>query len=150
MILVENQYSVGNVVRIGDKTGTVEDITLRMTSIRDLEGVVHFIPHSQVFTVSNMTYGWSRIVLDIRLAPTQDVDAAMRIILATARELKADKDFGPYIMADPDMLGVDSISAAAVVVKLLIKTRPLRRWVVKREFLHRLKKRFDEAGVKVA
>lgn len=150
MILVENQYSVGNVINIGGTTGTVEDITLRMTSIRDLEGVVHFIPHNQVTSVSNLTYGWSRVVLDINIASASDVDRAMAAIVETARELKSDERLGPDILGDPQMLGVDAISGAAVDVKLLIKTRPLRRWPVKREFLRRLKKRFDAAGIKLA
>lgn len=150
MILVENQYSVGNVVRIGDTTGTVEDISLRMTALRDLEGVVHFIPHSQVASVSNLTYGWSRIVLDVRVSSAEDPDRVMRELLAVARGLKADPQFGTQIVADPEMLGVDAVLGPAMTIKLLVKTRPLSSWPVKRELLRRIKRRFDELGIKFA
>jgi small conductance mechanosensitive channel len=148
MILIENQYSVGNVVRIGDTTGTVEDITLRMTALRDLEGVLHFIPHSQVASVSNLTYGWSRIVLDIPVSAKENADRVMDELMQLARALKADQSLGAQIVDDPEMLGVDSLDNNAMSIKFLIKTRPLFRWAVKREMLRRIKKRFDELGIK--
>jgi small-conductance mechanosensitive channel/predicted nucleic acid-binding Zn-ribbon protein len=150
MILMENQYSVGNVIKVGAVTGTVENITLRMTSIRDLEGVLHFMPHSQVLSVSNLTYGWSRIVMDIRVAGAEDPDRAMAAILEVTRELKRDPEFGPQILGEPEMLGVDQIGGTAMVIKVLVKTKPLNRWPVKRELLRRIKKRFDAAGIKIA
>jgi moderate conductance mechanosensitive channel len=150
MILMENQYSVGNVVKVGAVTGTVENITLRMTSLRDLEGVLHFIPHSQVLSVSNLTYGWSRIVMDIKVSVSEDPDKVMEMMLDVVREMKRDEQFGPQILGDPEMLGVDSIGAAAMVIKVLVKTKPLHRWPVKREMLRRMKKKFDAAGVKIA
>lgn len=150
MILIENQYSVGNVVRIGDITGTVEGITLRMTSLRDLEGIVHFIPHSQVTQVSNLTYGWSRIVLDVRVAAGEDVDRVMSVLMDVTRDLASDAEFGPQLVEKPEMLGVDSLASTGVVIKLLVKTQPLRRWAVKRELLRRIKKTFDVQGIKVA
>jgi moderate conductance mechanosensitive channel len=150
MILIENQYSVGNVVRIGEITGTVEGITLRMTSLRDLEGIVHFIPHSQVTQVSNLTYGWSRIVLDVRVAAGEDVDRVMTVLMEVAGDLASDPEFGPQLVEKPEMLGVDSVASTGIVIKLLVKTQPLRRWTVKRELLRRIKKTFDAQGIKVA
>ncbi len=131
-------------------TGTVENITLRMTSLRDLEGVLHFIPHSQVLSVSNLTYGWSRIVMDIKVNVNEDADKVMAAILEVARELKRDTDFGPQILGEPDMLGVDSIGGSAMVIKVLVKTKPLNRWPVKREMLRRIKRKFDAVGIKMA
>jgi small conductance mechanosensitive channel len=150
MILIENQYSVGNVIRVGDITGTVEGLTLRMTSVRDLEGVVHFIPHSQVSQVSNLTYGWSRIVLDIRVAADQDADRVMAVLMEVARGLTKDVEFGPQLIDEPQMLGVDSLAGSAMSIKLLVKTQPLKRWAVKRELLRRIKKKLDEVGIKLA
>lgn len=150
MILMENQYSVGNVVKIGAVTGTVENITLRMTSLRDLEGVLHFIPHSQVLSVSNLTYGWSRIVLDIKVNVNEDPDKVMGLIMGVANELQRDAELGPQILGDPEMLGVDQLAGASMVIKVLVKTKPLHRWPIKREMLRRIKKAFDAAGVKMA
>jgi len=150
MILMENQYSVGNVIKVGAVTGTVENITLRMTSIRDLEGVLHFIPHSQVLSVSNLTYGWSRIVMDIKVNAEEDPDRVIESLLGVGRRLKADAAFGSQLIGEPEMLGVDAIGGGATVVKLLVKTTPLNRWPVKRELLRRIKKQFDADGIRLA
>ncbi|MEX2560419.1 MAG: mechanosensitive ion channel domain-containing protein, partial [Pirellulales bacterium] len=147
MILFENQYSVGNVVKIGDVTGLVEDITLRMTMLRDLEGTAHFIPHGQVTMVSNLTYGWSRAVFDIGVAYKEDLDRVMEVLMTLAREMRGDPDFGHWIVDDPEMLGVEAFGDSAIVVKFIVKTRPLRQWAIKRELLRRIKQRFDELGI---
>lgn len=147
MILVENQYSVGNVVRMGSISGAVEDITLRMTVLRDEEGVVHFIPHSQVTTVSNLTYGWSRAVFNVKLGYGEDIDRIMNELLELGRELRQDDAFESDILDDPEMLGVDSLGDNSLQIKFLLKTRPLRQWAVKREMLRRIKLRFDELGI---
>ncbi len=149
MVLMENQYSVGNVIKLGEVSGVVEDITLRMTVLRDLEGIVHFIPHSQVGTVSNMTYGWSRAVFDIGVSYNEDVDKVMLVLMDLAQDLRNDEIFGPYMLGEPEMLGVDALGDSAVVIKFFIKTRPLRQWLVKREMLRRIKSRFDELGIEI-
>lgn len=149
MILVENQYSVGNVIKIGDISGTVEDISLRMTVLRDLQGVVHFVPHSQVSTVSNLTHGWSRVVMDVGIAYREDVDRVMEVLMDLARELRDDETFGPKMLGDPEMLGVDALGDSAVVIRFLVKTRPLKQWEVKRELLRRIKNRFDKLGIEI-
>ncbi|HEX6963523.1 MAG TPA: mechanosensitive ion channel family protein [Lacipirellula sp.] len=149
MILVENQYSVGNVVRIVDVTGVVEDITLRMTVLRDEEGAVHFVPHGQVTVVSNLTHGWSRAVLRISVGYGENVDRVMTVLMEVARELQADEKFGEFIVGDPEMQGVDAFGDSAVVVKLLVTTKPLKQWAVKRELLRRIKGKFDELGIEI-
>ena len=150
MMLVENQFSVGNVVRIGDITGTVEDVTMRVTVLRDLEGVVHFIPHSEADKISNLTYGWSRQVFDVRVGPAEDPDRVMKLLMDVARELKSDHEHGAHILEEPQMLGVDSVSGAGTVIKFLVKARPANRWIIKREMLRRIKKTFDAQGIKLA
>jgi small conductance mechanosensitive channel len=149
MILVENQYSVGNVVQINSTQGLVEDMTLRITTLRDLEGVAHFIPHSQIQTVSNLTHGWSRVMLDVGVAYKEDVDHVMQVLLELAREMRKDPEFGPLIVDEPEMLGVDAFADSAVVIKLIVRTRPLKQWAVKRELLRRIKNRFDELGIEI-
>lgn len=147
MILAENQYSVGNVIRIADTTGVVEDITLRVTVLRDEEGTVHFIPHGQVIKVSNLTHGWSRAVFKVKVAYDEDVDRVMEVLMDLAREMRDDEQFGPQMLGQPEMQGVEAFDESAIIVKFLVKTRPLMQWSVRRELLRRIKNRFDQLGI---
>lgn len=149
MVLMEQQYMIGDVVTIGNTTATVERITLRITVLRDLKGRVHFIPHGQITTVTNLTHEWSRAVFDIGIAYKEDADAAMEVLLELGRELRADPKFSWMILEDPIMLGVDDFADSAVVIRLTMKTRPLSQWEVKREMLRRIKRRFDELGIEI-
>jgi small conductance mechanosensitive channel len=149
MILSESQYGVNDVVRIADTAGLVERITLRITVLRDLEGVVHFIPHGEVTKVSNMTHGWSRAMFDIGVAYKEDTDRVMDVLIEIANDLREDRDFAPLILDSPEMLGVDAFGDSSVVIKFLIKTKPLKQWAVKREMLRRIKQRFDELNIEI-
>ncbi|MBI3466370.1 MAG: mechanosensitive ion channel [Planctomycetes bacterium] len=149
MILLENQYTLNDVVRIGEIAGQVERITLRVTVLRDLQGVVHFIPNGQIASVSNLTHGWSRAVFDIAVAYKEDVDRVMSVLIDLGQELRKNPAFGPLILEDLTMLGVDEFGDSAVVIKFYIKTRPFQQWTVKREMLRRIKKRFDELGIEM-
>ncbi|HEY7316027.1 MAG TPA: mechanosensitive ion channel domain-containing protein [Candidatus Binatia bacterium] len=149
MILMEDQYRVGNVVQINNRSGVVEDISLRMTTLRDLEGIAHFVPHGQITTVSNLTRGWSRVVLDIGVAYKEDVDRVMEVLMELAREMRKEPQFSLLILEDPEMLGVDAFADSAVVIKFIVRTRPLKQWIVRRELLRRIKNRFDELGIEI-
>jgi moderate conductance mechanosensitive channel len=149
VILLENQYKLNDVVRIGTIAGQVERITLRMTVLRDLEGNVHFIPNGQILSVCNKTHGWSRAVFDIPVAYKEDVDQIMRLLVDVSKGVQRDPQFAPLILEDPTMLGVDSLGDSAVNIKFYIKTKPLQQWTVKREILRRIKKRFDESNVEI-
>jgi small conductance mechanosensitive channel len=149
MLLLEDQYGINDVVKINDISGAVEEITLRVTRLRDLEGVVHFIPHGSITVVSNMTHGWSRAVLDVGVAYKEDADRVMQVLLEIAAELRQDPEFGPFVLDAAEMLGVDNLGDSAVVVKMCVKTQPLKRWAVKRELLRRVKRRFDELGIEI-
>ncbi len=149
LVLIEDQYRVGNIIRVGDVVGTVEDITLRMMAIRDLSGTLHFIPHGQVASISNLTYGWARVVFDIGIAYKESVDKTIELLLQLANELKQDKEFGKYIVGEPEMLGVDEFADSAVVIRFLVTTKPLKQWMIKRELLRRIKNAFDERGIEI-
>jgi small conductance mechanosensitive channel len=127
----------------------VEHISLRTTVLRDLEGVVHFIPHGTITTVSNLTHGWSRALFDIDIAYTEDIDRVMEVLLALGRALRQDPMYGPLILDDPEMLGVDVLADSSVILKFFLKTRPLQQWTVKREMLRRIKNKFDELGIEI-
>jgi small conductance mechanosensitive channel len=149
VMLLENQYDVNDIVKIGGTAGLVERITLRMTVLRDLEGVVHFIPHGEVKTVSNLTQGWSRALFDIGVAYKEDADRVMKVLVELGKELRQDPYYGDLIMDDPEMLGVDSFGDSAVVIKFFIKTRPQKQFTIKRELLRRIKRKFDELGIEI-
>lgn len=149
MILLESQYTVNDVVKLGDLSGQVERITLRLTVLRGLDGTAHFIPNGQITSLSNLTHGWSRALFDVGIAYKEDVDQVMAILMDLGRELRRDPMFAGLILDDPEMLGVDSLADSAVVIKFLIKTRPLKQWTVKREMLRRIKRRFDELGIEI-
>ena len=149
MVLLEQQYVLGDVIKIGEISGQVENITLRLTVLRDFEGRVHFIPHGQITTVTNMTHGWSRAVIDIGVAYDQDADRVIGVLTELARELRADPQFGPLILEDASMLGVDTLGDSSVVIKFGIKTRPAKQWDVRREMLRRIKRRFGELGIEI-
>lgn len=149
MILLENQYRAGNVVRINKTTGIVENMSLRITVLRDLEGITHFIPHGQIVEVSNLTHGWSQVVFDIGVSYNEKVDEVMEVLMELGAEMKEDLVYGKMIIEDMEMCGVDKFADSSIVIRFLIKTRPLKQWIVKREMLRRIKNRFDERGIEI-
>ncbi len=149
MILLEDQYAVNDVVKINTVGGKVEKITLRMTVLRDNSGTAHFIPHGSITTVSNMSHGWSRCNLEIGVAYHEDVDRVLDVLRDLGAEIHADPTFGPLILEAPEVPGVDSLADSAVVVKMLIKTKPTKQWEVKREMLRRIKHRFEQLGIEI-
>ena len=149
MILSENQYRIGNVVRINELSGVVEDISMRMTMLRDVEGIAHFVPHSEIRTVSNMSHGWAQALVDVRVGYREDIDRAMRELEQVARAMQHDATYGPLILAAPELWGVEELADSAVVVRLVVRTRPLKQWEVKRELLRRIKNRFDQLGIEM-
>jgi len=149
MILLENQYGINDVVKVGEIGGLVERVTLRVTVLRGLDGTLHFVPNGQITTVSNMTHGWSRALFDIGVAYKEDVDRVMDVLMDLGKQMRTEPEFKYLILDDPEMLGVDSFGDSAVVIKFFIKTRPLQQWTVKRALLRRIKKKFDELGIEI-
>lgn len=147
IVLLEQQYMLNDVVKLGGVSGQVERITLRMTVLRDIEGHVHFIPHGQITTVTNMTHGWSRALFEITISYGSDIDRATRVLMELARDMRRDPAYAALIIEEPAMLGVDKLGDHGVLIKFFIATRPLQQWTVKRELLRRIKLRFDEEGI---
>jgi small-conductance mechanosensitive channel len=149
LVLFEDQYGVDDFIRVGDVSGTVERITLRVTILRDLEGIVHFVPHGSITTVSNLTHGWSRAMLEVQVAYKEDVDRAIGVLRDLAGDLRRDPYFGLAVVDEPRMLGVDALGDSGVTIKFFLETKPARQWEVKREMLRRVKKKFDELGIEI-
>lgn len=149
MVLLEDQYGIKDIVRIGTITGRVEKITLRMTMLRDMEGVVHFIPHGTITTVSNLTHGWSRAMIEVTVAYKENVDRVIEILRELAIDLRKDAEFGKMIIEDPEMLGLETLGNFGVSIRFLVKTVPMQQWTIKRELHRRIKKKFDELGIEI-
>lgn len=149
MILMEDQYSVGDIVEIGSVTGSVERVSMRVTVVRGLDGNLHFIPNGSMTVVTNLSHGWSRAMFDIGVAYREDPDRVMAVLMELAGEMRQDETFKPMILDDPQMLGVDTFADSSIVIKFFIKTKPTKQWEVRRELLRRIKKRFDELGIEI-
>jgi small conductance mechanosensitive channel len=149
-MLVEDQYGVGDVVDLGDASGVVEAVGLRVTRVRDVNGTVWYIRNGEVLRVGNQSQGWARAVLDVGIAYSEDVARAESILLDVANGLRADEEFGPLVLEEPEMWGIESVTADSVVLRLVVKTQPLQQWVVARELRRRIKDRFDAEGIHVA
>jgi len=148
-LLIEGQFGVGDIVRVGDVSGLVEAITIRTTILRDSHGVVHIIPNGSISRVSNMTKNWSRAVLDIGVAYRENVDRVMDVMRDVGRELRADPEWAPLILEDCEVLGIDSFGDSAVVIRMNTKTLPLKQFPVARELRRRIKNRFDLEGIEI-
>ena len=148
-ILMEGQFGIGDVVRVGQTSGLVEKITLRTTVLRDVHGVVHVIPNGEITTLSNLTKSWSRALLEIGVAYKEDVDHVMAVLLELGQELYDDPDWRPLLLEPPVVPGVEAFADSAVVIRVMVKTLPLKQWDVAREFRRRIKNRFDKEGIEI-
>lgn len=149
-MIAEDQYGVGDVVDLGRATGVVEAVGLRVTRLRDVDGTVWYIRNGEVLRVGNHSQGWSRAVLDVGVAYGENVGRVQELLLDVARGVREEPDFAPVILEDPEVWGIESVSAEGVVVRLVVKTQPLRQWDVARVLRLRIKERFDTEGVQVA
>lgn len=148
-ILFEDSIAVGDVVTAGGISGLVEQLSIRSLRLRAFDGTVHTIPFSSVDTVSNMTKEFSMAVIDAGVAYRESVDEVMEVLRQIGAEMQADPEFGPLILEPLEMIGVDSLGDSAVVVRVRIKTQPIKQWTVRREFNRRMKNRFDELGIEI-
>ena len=148
-ILFQDLMSVGDVVRLGDKAGVVEALSIRTVRLRDLAGVVHTIPFSSIEAVSNLTREFSFHVFDIGIAYREDVDEVIEMIKAVGEELQADNEIGPLILEPLEVFGLDQFGDSAIVIKGRIKTKPIKQWQVGRAFNRLIKRRFDENNIEI-
>jgi small conductance mechanosensitive channel len=148
-IILENQYRVGDAVEISGIGGSVEDISLRVTTLRDLDGTVHHIPHGEVTTVSNKSKGFSRINVDVGIGYGSDINIARDIINKVGEDLAKDKEWGSDIISAPTFLRVQDLGDSAVILKIIGDTKPSRQFAVAGEFRKRIKEAFDDAGIEI-
>jgi len=136
-IILENQIRVGDVAILNGTGGLVEEINFRTTVLRDLAGVVHTFPNGTITTLSNLTNDWSAYVFEIGVAYKEDTDRVIEVMQEVGKILREDKKFGNLMLEDLDIFGVDKFDESSVIIKGRIKTKPIRQWLVGREFLRR-------------
>jgi small conductance mechanosensitive channel len=148
-VLIENQYGKGDVVNIAGIGGLVEDVNLRRTLLRDLDGTVHSIPNGEVAVSSNLTRAWSRVNIVIGVSYGDDLDHVFEVINRVGEEMKNDPDWSKDIIAAPRALGVEGFGDSGIDIRILGDTQPIRQWDVMRELRRRLKNAFDAEGIEI-
>jgi small conductance mechanosensitive channel len=146
-MIFEDQLGVGDVVDVGAASGTVEEVTLRTTRLRDVEGVVWHVPNGEIRRVGNKSQQWARAVVDIPIAAGADIERAQLVIKQTADNLALEDAWSARILAAPEVWGVESITLDAVTLRLVVKTAPSEQWRVARELRARIKPALDAAGI---
>ncbi|MFD8805767.1 mechanosensitive ion channel family protein [Streptomyces sp. NPDC059597] len=149
LIMFEDQYGVGDTVDLGEAVGEVEHVGLRLTHVRDLNGGLWHIRNGEVLRVRNDSQDWARAVLDVAVAYDANLDTVYQVLEDTGRALRQDPAFTDLLLEDPGVWGVQSLDADGVVVRLAVKTVPLRQWSVTRELRRRVKEALDAAGIDI-
>lgn len=148
-ILMEDQFHVGDVIQAAGVSGQVEKMTLRLTTVRDLRGAVHFIPNGEIRVASNLTKEWSRAVLEVGVSYEEDIDHVITVLNEVGRSLADDETFGKLVLEPPQVLGVEALADSQVTIRILAKTLPLKQWEVARELRRRIKGTFGREGIQI-
>ncbi len=148
-ILMENQYGVGDVVRVAGVAGLVEEVNLRRTILRDLDGIVHYIPNGEINIASNFTKEFSRVNMNISVAYGEDLDRAIRVINRVCAEMAEEKEWKGKMIKPPQVLRVDNLGDSGIEIKILGDTLPFAQWDIMGELRKRIKKEFDKEGIEI-
>ena len=148
-MVFEDQFGIGVAVDLGVASGTVESVGVRITSIRDVNGTLWHVRNGEILRVGNKSQGWARVIIDLPVPYHADLDEVKEAILATAKELATDPQWRRKVLETPEIWGVESVTAEAVVVRLVIKTRSPDQWDIARELRMRIKLALDRLGVNV-
>ncbi len=148
-MILEDQFGVGDIIDIGEATGTVEAVSLRVTRLRDINGTVWYVPNGEIMRVGNQSQNWSRTVLDVGVAYHEDLANVRRVMEEIAHEMWEDEDFEGQVIEEPSVWGVQELAADAVTMRVVLKTTPGSQWAVAREMRQRIKARFDHEGIEI-
>ena len=149
-MIFEDQFGVGDSIDLATVSGTVEAVTLRVTRLRDVNGTVWYIRNGEILRVGNQSQNWARTVLDIPVTPATDLALVRAALQEVAHELWIDEDFTGVVLEEPEVWGVQQLTADAMTVRVTLKTAPLSQWRVAREMRERVKARFDHDGIELA
>jgi moderate conductance mechanosensitive channel len=147
-IILEDQYGVGDVVDLGEASGTVEAVGLRITRLRDVNGVVWYVRNGEILRVGNKSQGFAQVVIDMPVAHDTDLERARTAMQEVADEMYAEAEWGAVLLAEPESLGVEQITAEGVFLRLVVRSMNADQWRVGRELRMRLKERFVAEGIR--
>ena len=148
-IIIENQYREGDVVCLDGTCGLVEDINLRKTILRDLDGIVHHVPNGEIKKASNLSKQFARVNLNIGISYKENLDKVIGVINKVGKELAEDPQWKDLILKPPQFLRVDDFGESAMIIKILGETKPLKQWDVTGELRKRIKTTFDKEGIEI-
>lgn len=148
-ILLENQYAVGDVVKIAGIAGIVESINLRRTVLRDLDGIVHSVPNGEVTVASNYTKEWSRVNMNISVGYGEDLDRVIEVLNRVGKEMSEEPYWGEIMLTPPQVLRVDAFGDSGIDIKILGDTKQMKQWEIMGELRKRIKRVFDEEGIEI-
>lgn len=148
-IIMENQYRVGDVARVADVIGTVEEVGLRKTVLRDLDGIVHHVPNGEIRVASNYTRHFARVNLDVSVAYDTDLDQAISVINRVGNELAEDEEWRKVIRTPPQAVRVNKLGDSGIDIKIVGEVKPMQQWAVTGQLRLRLKKAFDAEGIEI-
>ncbi len=148
-IIMENQYRKGDVIKIAGESGVVEEINLRRTVLRDMDGVYHVVPNGEIRVSSNSTKQWSRVNLNVSVDYGTDLEKTMAVINRVGKEMVEDPVWGAFITSAPRALRVDKLGDSGIDIKVMAETRPSRQWEVAGELRLRIKKAFDQEKIDI-
>lgn len=148
-MIFEDQFGVGDEIDLGEAIGTVEAVSLRVTRLRDINGTVWYVRNGEILQVGNMSQNWSRTVLDVGVAYSEDLVKVRRVLEDVAHDLWDDEDFKGKVIEEPSVWGVQDLGPDAVTMRVALKTAPSEQWAVAREMRQRIKARFDFEGIEI-
>jgi small conductance mechanosensitive channel len=149
-IVMEDQYHIDEVIEFDGRIGTVEDITLRITKLRDFKGYLHIVPNGDIRLVTNRTRGWSRAVLDVGITYETDLDQALKALEEIGQIAKNDPEVGPLLIEEPQVTGVEELEDWQIRLRLIVKTEPNEHWAVQRYLRRLVREQFPEKGLTIA
>lgn len=148
-VILEDQYGIGDMVDVGPVVGTVEEVTLRITRLRDMSGVVWYVRNGEIMRVANRSQGWTMASIDIPVAYDEDLEKVRSIVEAVAVDMDDDPAYDDMLLGRPEWAGVEQVSGDAVFIRIFAKTAPEQQAPIARELRERIKVAFDRAGVRV-
>lgn len=148
-MILEDQYGIGDVIDVGEASGTVEAVGLRITQLRDVNGTVWYVRNGEIVRVGNSSQNWARAVLDITVGYETDLERAAQILHEEAVALAADETHRRLVLEEPEIWGVERFDHDGVAIRLVVKTVPLEQWGVARALRLRIKTRFDAEGIRM-
>jgi small conductance mechanosensitive channel len=146
-MILEDQYGVGDIIDTGEAIGTVEEVSLRVTRLRDPSGVVWYVRNGEIIRIGNKSQGWSTAIVDIPVSYAENLEKVIPLIKSVVHQMDQAEEWKSMLLEEPQVVGVESMTGSAVTVRILAKTAAEQQYGVSREIRERVKAAFDEAGI---